>query len=144
MYYPNRDNAEDGQSSIHRAYIGWDGLVSNLAMRSHSRRIAQSIQLFMHGFELRAGRALDVPHRLVLALRRLEEDVVLTGLDHGSHFEWCQVLKAVAENGISFSEKDCVQCVGFKSTGCILGLRTRVIESRDGSLRRLAGWGEGV
>ena len=34
--------------------------------------------------------------------------------------------------------------VGFKSTGCILGLRTRVIESRDGSLRRLAGWGEGV
>ena len=43
MYYPNRDNAEDGQSSIHRAYIGWDGLVSNLAMRSHSRRIAHRL-----------------------------------------------------------------------------------------------------
>eukprot|EP01047_Picozoa_sp_COSAG01_P122563 COSAG01_NODE_51428_length_355_cov_0.519531_1_plen_113_part_01 len=40
--------------------------------------ISVSIQLFMHGFELRAGRALDVPHRLVLALRRLEEDDVLT------------------------------------------------------------------
>ena len=43
VYYPNRDNAEDGQSSIHRAYIGWDGLVSNLAMRSHSRRIAHRL-----------------------------------------------------------------------------------------------------
>eukprot|EP01047_Picozoa_sp_COSAG01_P050603 COSAG01_NODE_5130_length_4466_cov_23.058621_4_plen_253_part_00 len=43
VYYPNRDNAEDGQSSIYRAYIGWDGLVSDLAMRSHSRRIAHRL-----------------------------------------------------------------------------------------------------
>ena len=58
MYYPNRDNAEDGQSSIHRAYIGWDGLVSNLAMRSHSRRIAHRLCVASCGYV--ANRMGDV------------------------------------------------------------------------------------